>query len=46
MVTTDTGVKVKVRVEMAKLGILREINRRQLLWVDKSKHRSKVSILR
>lgn len=46
MVTTDIGVKVKVEVGIANLGILRKINKRQLCWVDKRKHRSKVSIFR
>lgn len=44
--TTDIGVKVKIGVGIANLGILRKINKRQLLWVGKRKHRSKVSNLR
>lgn len=44
--TTDIGVKVKVRVKIAKKEILREISKRQLCWVDKRKHRIEVSIFR
>lgn len=46
MATADVRVKVKVGIEIGKLGIPRKINKRQLCWVDKRKHRSKVNMFK